>query len=149
MNDLLTFIAESPSRFHAVENLGRELQAAGYTRLAESQTWLLTPGGKGGEVFVDLLGQGLQGVVIVTDVIDMVVGINVPASCGGGKGGGRTLRGFAVARCHLPGYWSRPADEPSGPAAGFAGSFRHCLRRAGLRHEGHPPPRRKNFSTPP
>ena len=46
MKDLLTFIAESPSRFHAVENLGRELQAAGYTRLAESQTWLLSPGGK-------------------------------------------------------------------------------------------------------
>ena len=46
MNDLLTFIAESPSRFHAVENLSRELQAAGYAHLAESQTWLLSPGGK-------------------------------------------------------------------------------------------------------
>lgn len=46
MNDLLTFIAESPSRFHAVANLGRTLEEAGYTRLSESRRWELAPGGK-------------------------------------------------------------------------------------------------------
>ena len=46
MKDLLTFISESPSRFHAVDNLGRELSAAGYTRLAESEKWNIAPGGK-------------------------------------------------------------------------------------------------------
>lgn len=46
MKDLLTFISESPSRFHAVDNLGRELAAAGYTRLAESEKWDIAPGGK-------------------------------------------------------------------------------------------------------
>ena len=46
MNDLLSFISASPSRFHAVENLGRELTEAGYTRLAESEKWDIVPGGK-------------------------------------------------------------------------------------------------------
>lgn len=46
MKDLLTFISESPSRFHAVDNLGRELAEAGYTRLAESAAWDIVPGGK-------------------------------------------------------------------------------------------------------
>ena len=46
MKDLLTFLAESPSRFHAVDNLGRELTEAGYTRLAESEKWDIVPGGK-------------------------------------------------------------------------------------------------------
>lgn len=32
MNDLLTFIDRSPSPFHAVDNLCRELAEAGYTR---------------------------------------------------------------------------------------------------------------------
>ena len=40
------FIAESPSRFHAVDNLGRELEEAGYTRLSEARTWALETGGK-------------------------------------------------------------------------------------------------------
>ena len=46
MNDLLTFIDHSPSPFHAVDNLCRELAEAGYTRLAESSSWQLSPGGK-------------------------------------------------------------------------------------------------------
>ena len=46
MNDLLTFIAESPSPFHAVENLCRELLSNGYTRLAEGGEWSLAPGGR-------------------------------------------------------------------------------------------------------
>ena len=46
MKDLLSFISASPSRFHAVDNLGRELTEAGYTRLAESEKWDIVPGGK-------------------------------------------------------------------------------------------------------
>ena len=46
MKDLLTFIADSPSRFHAADNLSRELTEAGYTRLSEGRTWDLAPGGK-------------------------------------------------------------------------------------------------------
>ena len=46
MNELLSFIAKSPSRFHAVDNLGRELIEAGYTRLAESEKWDIVAGGK-------------------------------------------------------------------------------------------------------
>jgi aspartyl aminopeptidase len=46
MNDLLTFIARSPSRYHAVANLSSELEKLGYARLSESQGWELVPGGK-------------------------------------------------------------------------------------------------------
>ena len=46
MTNLLTFIAQSPSRYHAVANLCRELEAAGYVRLAEGKPWTLTPGQK-------------------------------------------------------------------------------------------------------
>ena len=46
MNDLLTFLADSPSRFHAVANLGQKLEKAGYIRLSESAPWSLAPGGR-------------------------------------------------------------------------------------------------------
>lgn len=46
MNDLISFIAKSPSPFHAVQNFMDELTAAGYTRLSEGQSWSLQPGGK-------------------------------------------------------------------------------------------------------
>lgn len=46
MNDLLSFLSESPSRFHAVENLGNTLTAEGYTRLSEGSAWSLAPGGR-------------------------------------------------------------------------------------------------------
>lgn len=46
MNDLLTFIDQSPSPFHAVDTLAKTLSAAGYTRLSESSPWHLAPGGK-------------------------------------------------------------------------------------------------------
>ena len=46
MFDLLTFIGESPSRFHAVTNLGKELDAQGYERLNENALWNIVPGGK-------------------------------------------------------------------------------------------------------
>jgi len=46
MKDLLTFLDQSPSRFHAVENLSHALAQAGYTRLSEGKRWMLQPGGK-------------------------------------------------------------------------------------------------------
>jgi len=46
MKDLLTFIGESPSRFHAVANLCAELDAQGYERLSENKAWSIVPGGK-------------------------------------------------------------------------------------------------------
>lgn len=46
MNDLLTFIDQSPSPFHAVDTIAKTLSAAGYTRLSESSPWQLAPGGK-------------------------------------------------------------------------------------------------------
>ena len=46
MKDLLGFIEESPSRFHAVDHLVRTLEEAGYTRLSENRPWSLVPGGK-------------------------------------------------------------------------------------------------------
>ena len=46
MQDLLTFLGASPSRFHAVENLCHTLDGAGYTRLSEGRAWELAPGGK-------------------------------------------------------------------------------------------------------
>ena len=46
MRDLLTFLGESPSRFHAVENLRQTLEQEGYTRLSECGTWDLAVGGK-------------------------------------------------------------------------------------------------------
>ena len=46
MKDMLDFLNRSPSRFHAVDNLCRELSGAGYEPLFEGRAWTLTPGGK-------------------------------------------------------------------------------------------------------
>ena len=46
MNDLLHFLDQSPSRFHAVDCLCRELEGAGYTPLSEGRGWSIVPGGK-------------------------------------------------------------------------------------------------------
>ena len=46
MNDLLHFLDQSPSRFHAVDCLRRELEGAGYTPLSEGRGWSIVPGGK-------------------------------------------------------------------------------------------------------
>ncbi|MDD3346253.1 M18 family aminopeptidase [Oscillibacter sp.] len=43
---LLAFLNESPSCYHAVENLRRELLAAGYQELLEFQPWEIRPGGR-------------------------------------------------------------------------------------------------------
>lgn len=42
--NLLDFIRESPTAFHAVESITRRLDAAGFCRLSESEAWDLTPG---------------------------------------------------------------------------------------------------------
>ena len=44
--ELLKFLDESPSRFHAVANLGKMLDDAGYKRISESHEWDLEAGGK-------------------------------------------------------------------------------------------------------
>lgn len=43
--DMLHFIEESPSAFHAVANLKRRLEQAGFHELSEAQDWLLRRGG--------------------------------------------------------------------------------------------------------
>ncbi len=44
--DLLTFIENSPTAFHAVDSAAKMLDEAGFTRLNESDAWELVPGGK-------------------------------------------------------------------------------------------------------
>ena len=46
MDDLMSFLGRSPSRYHAVANLCEELEAAGYTRRTEGETRPMAPGGK-------------------------------------------------------------------------------------------------------
>ena len=43
---LMEFLDASPSVFHAVANLEKEFQNAGYTRLFENEKWNILPGGK-------------------------------------------------------------------------------------------------------
>lgn len=42
--DLLQFVDASPSPYHAVAEMSRRLEAAGFTRLAEPDAWTLSPG---------------------------------------------------------------------------------------------------------
>lgn len=44
--DLLAFIAASPTPFHAVQNMKQRLQDKGFISLPESERWLMEPGGK-------------------------------------------------------------------------------------------------------
>ena len=44
VNDLLTFIEHSPTAFHAVANIAKELEASGRTRLSEGEKWELEAG---------------------------------------------------------------------------------------------------------
>ncbi len=46
VRSLMDFLDASPSVFHAVANLGKTLNDAGYTYLPESADWNLVPGGK-------------------------------------------------------------------------------------------------------
>ena len=43
---LMAFLDNSPSCFHAIANLTRQLEEAGYTPLSEAASWQLQPGGK-------------------------------------------------------------------------------------------------------
>jgi aspartyl aminopeptidase len=43
--DLRSFVDASPSPFHAVAELARRLTAAGFTELAEADSWAVAPGG--------------------------------------------------------------------------------------------------------
>jgi hypothetical protein len=42
--DLLAFIGASPSPYHAVAEAGRRLEAAGFVRLHETDSWPMAPG---------------------------------------------------------------------------------------------------------
>ena len=46
IRELFSFIEESPTPFHAVQNMCDELKKAGYTRLSESKKWQLLAGGR-------------------------------------------------------------------------------------------------------
>lgn len=46
INQLLKFLDASPTPFHAVENLSREFQQAGYQALDEATAWQLSPNGR-------------------------------------------------------------------------------------------------------
>ena len=43
---LISFLDASPSVYHAVDNIAKTLENAGYTRLSEGEAWTLIPGGK-------------------------------------------------------------------------------------------------------
>ncbi|MFD6140637.1 M18 family aminopeptidase [Promicromonospora sp. NPDC060271] len=44
--DLGTFVAASPSSYHAAQEVARRAEAAGFTRLAEDAAWAVTRGGR-------------------------------------------------------------------------------------------------------
>ena len=44
--ELLDFLQKSPTAFHAVENIRKQLLENGYNEVLESQHWKLVPGGK-------------------------------------------------------------------------------------------------------
>lgn len=44
--DLMSFLDESPTAFHAISSIKKKLVASGYSELAESEKWELTEGGK-------------------------------------------------------------------------------------------------------
>lgn len=44
--ELLSFLQKSPTAFHAVDNLKKELMSNGYEELLEGQNWHIVPGGK-------------------------------------------------------------------------------------------------------
>ena len=75
LRGLMTFLKNSPSTFHAVANLQRELDEAGFTELPESQRWKLVPGG---EYYVIRNGTSIVAFRVGTDLSDF--GFTVTAS---------------------------------------------------------------------
>lgn len=45
-NDFIDFVKQSPTAFHAIDVLGRALEADGYERLNEFAPWRIAPGGR-------------------------------------------------------------------------------------------------------
>ncbi|MDT0158289.1 M18 family aminopeptidase [Microbacterium sp. ARD32] len=45
-SDLADFVAAAPSSYHAAEEVARRLEAAGFTRLEETEEWPAQPGGR-------------------------------------------------------------------------------------------------------
>ena len=43
---LIDFLSRSPTPFHATATLARRLEAAGYQRLDERESWSVQPGGR-------------------------------------------------------------------------------------------------------
>ena len=44
--ELLDFLQKSPTAFHAVENIKKELNKDGFVELLEGKPWKMAPGGK-------------------------------------------------------------------------------------------------------
>ncbi len=89
--DLLRFIANSPTAFHAVENIASILRASGYTLLSEGEPFRLSRGGK---YFVTRGGRSL-------------VAFRIPAS---------DFTGYQIAAAHLdsPTFRLKPCPTLTG-----------------------------------
>src|SRR5690554_929904 len=63
-NDLLHFIAQSPTPFHAVQTMSELLLRQGFEQLEENQAWAMQPGGKyfttrnGSSILAFIYGKG-------------------------------------------------------------------------------------------
>ncbi len=93
--DLGAFVVASPSSFHAAAEIARRCEAAGFTRLSESDAWSVVPGGR---------------YVVVRD--GSAVAFAVPASAG-------PTTAFTVLGTHTdsPGFKLKP--KPTTGSAGF------------------------------
>ncbi|GMA33020.1 M18 family aminopeptidase [Litorihabitans aurantiacus] len=93
--DLIDLVAASPSALHAAAEVARRLEAAGFTRLSESEPWGMVPGGR---------------YVLVRD--GAVLAWVVPASAG-------ATTGFHVLGAHSdsPGFRLKP--QPSTGSRGW------------------------------
>ncbi len=83
---MLEFIEKSPSCYHAVENVQKELEEAGYVPLMENREWELSFGGK---YYVTRNGSSL-------------IAFSIPkGKAAGGKDGGKRIAGMELAGFHM------------------------------------------------
>lgn len=75
LNGLMDFLKESPTAFHAVENIRQMLLGAGFTELPENKRWELIPGGS---YFITRNGSSVIAFRVGTDLSD--AGFTVTAS---------------------------------------------------------------------
>ena len=75
LNGLMDFLKESPTAFHAVENIRQMLLGAGFTELPENKRWELIPGGS---YFTTRNGSSVIAFRVGTDLSD--AGFTVTAS---------------------------------------------------------------------